>query len=228
MKKGKIIFLNGVTSSGKTTIAKEIQKTAAENFYYVSNDVFFDLESKIYNHRFYADDTGAYMAEAVVLMYHFAKTLAEQGTNVVIDGMFYEADEYVEKYGKTNYDSMRDILSGLAVLMVEVYCPLDECRRRNIARGDRGENQSEEQQEIMNKMIRYDFRVDTSMNSAEECAAQILSEFYTRVDGRVPREVDAILRDVSETEKAIENGTAIVYSTPDELFTAWDKEDECE
>ena len=30
MEKGKIIFLNGVTSSGKTTISKAIQETADE------------------------------------------------------------------------------------------------------------------------------------------------------------------------------------------------------
>ena len=179
MKRGKIIFLNGVTSTGKTTIAKEIQRTAAENFYYVSNDVFYGVEAQIYNPRFYVDgEQEKYMAEAVVLLYHFAKILADQGTNVVIDGMFHETDEYIKLHGKTNYGSMLSILSGLPVLMVEVYCSLEECRRRNIARGDRGENQSEEQHAIMNKHIRYDFSVDTSIDSAEECAAKILGELY--------------------------------------------------
>jgi DNA-damage-inducible protein J len=41
-----------------------------------------------------------------------------------------------------------------------------------------------------------------------------------------PAYVDAILRDVNETEKAIRNGTATIYKTPDELFIAWDKDDE--
>ncbi|MCL2321883.1 MAG: hypothetical protein FWC47_07230 [Oscillospiraceae bacterium] len=35
-----------------------------------------------------------------------------------------------------------------------------------------------------------------------------------------------IISDVSETEKAIKNGTIVVYKTPDELFAAWDREDE--
>ena len=59
--------------------------------------------------------------------------------------------------------------------MVEVFCPLEECRRRNIARGDRGENQSHEQNEIMNKTVKYDFCVDTSVDSAIECARKILN-----------------------------------------------------
>jgi len=40
-----------------------------------------------------------------------------------------------------------------------------------------------------------------------------------------PAYADVILRDVFETEKAIKNGTAIVYKTPDELFAAWDDDD---
>jgi len=41
-----------------------------------------------------------------------------------------------------------------------------------------------------------------------------------------PAYADAVLRDVYELEKEIKNGTATVYKTPDELFAAWDKEDE--
>ena len=180
MKKGKIIFLNGVSSSGKTTIAKAIQKAADENFYHLSNDMFANLVGEMYNPKFFVDgEVEKYFAEAVVLMYHMAKTLAEHGTNVVIDGMFHETKEYIEMYGKTNYGNMQHILSGLNILMVEVFCPLDECKRRNIARGDRDENQSDEQSRIMCKDIDYDFMVDTSIDSAEECATKILYKMYS-------------------------------------------------
>jgi len=176
MEKGKVIFLNGATSSGKTTIAKAIQKTADENYYHLSNDLFYDIEEQMYNPRFYTD-TETYMAEAVVLMYHFAKVLVEQGTNVIIDGMFHEDEGYLIKYGKTNYDSLLDILAGVNLFMVEVFCPLDECRRRNIARGDRREEHSKQQHEIMNRTVKYDFFVDTSIDSAQTCTDKILKAF---------------------------------------------------
>ena len=41
-----------------------------------------------------------------------------------------------------------------------------------------------------------------------------------------PTYADTLLRDISETEKAIGNGTAIIYKTPDELFAAWEKDGE--
>ena len=45
MKKGHIVFLNGVTSSGKTSIAKAIQERDDTFFYIVSNDMFQNMIS---------------------------------------------------------------------------------------------------------------------------------------------------------------------------------------
>ena len=41
-----------------------------------------------------------------------------------------------------------------------------------------------------------------------------------------PSYAEALLRDVWETEEAIKNGTAKIYNTPDELFAAWNGEDD--
>jgi len=182
MKTGKIIFLNGVTSSGKSSISKAVQEIADEQFYHLSNDMFFPIAHQMLHDK-YIEEAGEkatekYMAEAIVMMYHFAKAVAEQGINIIIDGMLEERSGFMEHYKKTNYDIMLGVFAGFDIFMVEVFCPLGECRRRNIARGDRGENQSCEQHEIMNKTIKYDFFVDTSVSSADECADKILKELY--------------------------------------------------
>ena len=46
MSKGKIIFLNGVSSSGKTTVAKELQARLSEPYCWLSVDSFIDTISK--------------------------------------------------------------------------------------------------------------------------------------------------------------------------------------
>lgn len=51
-----------------------------------------------------------------------------------------------------------------------MYCPLDICRKRNIERGDRTEDQSDFQSKIMAENINYSCKVDTSLNTPEECA----------------------------------------------------------
>jgi len=181
MEKYKIIFLNGVTSSGKTSIAKAIQEMSDTNFYHVSNDHFHSLlwdfldkpAQDVWKENFIHS---VHTAESIALMYHSINFLSES-TNIIVDGMLFETEAFTSKYGKTNYDCMREILHGQNMLVVEVYCPLDECRRRNIARGNRGENQSHEQDAIMNKAVRHDIKVDTSVFSAEKCARQILDVF---------------------------------------------------
>ena len=181
--KGKIIFLNGVTSSGKTSIAKALQEKYNERLYHISNDMFHDLEWEMLHAKHINEDSEHYgygdkfLAESLFLMYHFVKTVADQGINIVVDGMLFEYDVFVEMYGKSHYEIMKNILSDYRIFLVEVYCPLDECRRRNLTRGDRGENQSQEQHEAMNKNIRYDFFVDTSVDDTNTCAEKILKNW---------------------------------------------------
>jgi len=55
---------------------------------------------------------------------------------------------------------------------------LEICRERNIARGDRFENQSQEQAELMAENIKYSMRVDTSAMSSAECAEAIVKELF--------------------------------------------------
>ena len=73
---------------------------------------------------------------------------------------------------------MKEILKDNPLDIVEVYCPLEICRERNIARGDRFENQSQEQFELMAENIMYSMRVDTSVMSSAECAEAIVKELF--------------------------------------------------
>ena len=43
MEKGRIIFLNGVTSSGKTSIVEALQERDEPFFYVVANDLFQEM-----------------------------------------------------------------------------------------------------------------------------------------------------------------------------------------
>lgn len=110
------------------------------------------------------------------MMYHTAKLYSDMGKNVLIDGILVERDEIAP-----HYRQLTEILKDNPLDLVDVYCPLEICRERNIARGDRSESQSDEQYELMAKDIAYKLRVDTSLHSAEECAEIIVSEFLQAV-----------------------------------------------
>ena len=166
---GRIIFLNGVTSSGKTSIVEALQERDDVFFYVVANDLFQEMVGD----KFLREDYWKYLSEVIIMMYHTAKLYSDMGKNVLIDGILVERDEI-----KPHYQQLTEILKENPLDIVEVYCPLDICKERNIARGDRYETQSDEQHELMAQNIKYSFRVDTSVNSPEECAEMIVKALF--------------------------------------------------
>ena len=169
MEKGRIIYLNGVTSSGKTSIVEALQARRDVFFYVVANDLFQEMIGKDYLKENY----WKYLGEVIIIMYHTAKLFSDMGKNVIIDSILVERDGIAP-----HYDRMKKILRNNPLDIVEMFCPLDICRQRNIDRGDRYEKQSEEQAELMATDIQYSLRVDTSKLDPDECADAILKALF--------------------------------------------------
>lgn len=170
MDRGRIIFLNGVTSSGKTSIAKALQERNDIFFYAVANDLFQQMVGEKYLRKNY----WKHLSDVIIMMYHTAKLFSDHGKNVIIDGMLLEHPEMTP-----HYDGLKEILKDCPLDIVEVYCPLDICRKRNIERGDRYASQSEEQSILMAKNVAYSMKVDTGIHSPAECADIIIKELFT-------------------------------------------------
>lgn len=169
MDKGRIIFLNGVTSAGKTSIVEALQERDDVFFYVVANDLFQEMVGDKYLRQNY----WKYLSEVIVMMYHTAKLYSDMGKNVLIDGILVEREEI-----RPHYRQLLEILQDSPLDIVEVYCPLEICRQRNIDRGDRYESQSEEQHMLMAEDIAYSVRVDTSVLSPMECAEMIVGTLF--------------------------------------------------
>lgn len=167
MQPGRIIYLNGVTSAGKTSIVDALQAREDVFLYVVANDLFQEMVGENYLRKNY----WKYLSEVIILMYHTAKLFSDRGKNVIIDGILVERPEI-----KPHYEQLKEILNDNPFDIVEVYCPLEICRKRNIERGDRYENQSEEQAALMAEHIDYSMRVDTHINTPEECAEIIVNQ----------------------------------------------------
>ncbi len=167
MHKGRIIFLNGVTSSGKTSIVEALQDRDDCYLYVVANDLFQEMVGE----RFLRENYWEHLSRVIILMYHTAKLYSDMGHDVLIDGILVERLELAP-----HYQQLMDILKDNPLFIVEVACPLEVCRKRNIARGDRYENQSAEQAELMARDIRYAMTVHTDKNTPEECAEAIVRE----------------------------------------------------
>ena len=169
MEKGRIIFLNGVTSSGKTSIVDALQERDEAFFYVLANDLFQETIGE----KYLRENYWKYLSEAILLMYHTAKLYSDMGKNVILDGILVEQEAI-----KPHYAQLMEILKDNPLDLIEVSCPLEICRQRNIARGDRYETQSEEQAAMMAEGIRYRMTVHTERYSPAECAEQIIEEIF--------------------------------------------------
>ena len=168
MEKGKIIFLNGVSSAGKTTLAKILQEKLPDLFLAFGADTFvYMAPTKYINHKH--PDCGTVISKAVSIMPHTVKLFSDMGFNLIIDHVLGKpsaanngAYEFVEP------------LHDYPVLFVHVTCPVEELRRREEERGDRKIGQAENQLSTLYPQDTYDLTVDTFRNSTEECADKII------------------------------------------------------
>lgn len=169
MNKGKILFLNGVTSSGKTSIVDSIQARSDVFFYVVANDLF----QQMIGEKYLQENYWKYLSKVVLLMYHTAKLFSDKGENVIIDGILVEQPEITP-----HYKQLKNILADNPLYIIDVSCPMEVCRERNKVRGDRYENQSDEQIRIMAEGIEYHCKVETNKQSSDECAEVIVSSLF--------------------------------------------------
>ncbi len=167
------IWLNGTSSSGKTSIAQAIQKAASVPFLHASLDTFTDLfawrgiaDSELQDECYYA---------GIDIFHQALPALLSSRYPVIIDHVL--ADEQW-------YPRCCAALAGHKVLFVGVHCPLAILREREQARGDRGVGLAEWQYTRVHRYgasnLKYDMEVDTSTASPQECARRILQAFEAR------------------------------------------------
>ena len=184
---GRVIILNGTSSSGKSTVARELQALLPDYAIHTGIDHF----SGALPRSFYAvadegdvpefdgllqltADNGSRVvgfrlgARAIRLkegMYRAVRELADAGFDVIVDDVIL--DERVMQF-------VSKLFAGIAYF-VAIRCPLEETIRREAARGDRNAGWAEAQYDTVHRYGGYDLECDTSESSARECAEAIVS-----------------------------------------------------
>ena len=164
-----IILLNGTSSSGKTTIAKALQQIMDSPYLHVPIDSFEDMMPD----RERLGGVEAFPWQSVFNrmlsgFHHSVAALAAAGNNLIVDHLLIQGRE------PANWlTECVDLLAPFTVYFIGVHCPLEELRRREQARGDRGEGLAEWQLGCVHRHGVYDLEVDTSVLSAEQCALSI-------------------------------------------------------
>ncbi|WP_352420696.1 AAA family ATPase [Proteiniborus sp.] len=166
MGQGKIIFLNGVSSSGKSTLSRELVKLMPDYFHISIDDFDVFIERM-------EDREGDHLIP-VETEYFFHRTVAmfsDKGVNLVVDHILHD--------NFTREDCFK-ILADYPVLFVGVHCPLEELERRERARGDRNIGQAKKQLEYVHKAEIYDIEINTAFESIEENSRKIIEALNSK------------------------------------------------
>ncbi len=171
MNKGKIIIINGTSSSGKTSIVRALQDILEEPYVEAGIDKFIWMLPHRYLDRPLWDDVlglgnqaGDLGHQLVMSMHRTAEVLSLSGMNVIIDHVLVENiwwQDCVERF------------SELPAYLIGVRCQLDILEEREKARKNRTLGQARLQYDIVHGKGIYDLEVDTSTLHADDCALLI-------------------------------------------------------
>jgi len=164
-----VILLNGTSSAGKTSVAKALQQMMDAPYLHVPIDSFEDMMPG----RDRLGEPGSRLWQSVfnrmLSGFHYSvAALAAAGSNLIVDHLLIQGVE-----PENWLSECLGLLAPYTVYFIGVHCPLEELRRRELARGDRAEGQAERQLSQVHRHGVYDLELDTSVLSAEQCALKV-------------------------------------------------------
>lgn len=184
-----VIFLNGTSSAGKTSLALALQEKLPAHYQHIALDQFRDGMSAAYRGLNAPGGTPGEQGlnvvpvngkkGSVITEVQFGETgrlvlsgmrramvsFAEAGNNIIIDDIILNP-EFLDDYLHT--------MSGLTLYFVGVRCPMDVIEQREAERLGRFPGTAESHFDICHSHGSYDVEVDTSRFSPTECADLVI------------------------------------------------------
>ncbi|HRE33006.1 MAG TPA: GNAT family N-acetyltransferase, partial [Candidatus Berkiella sp.] len=189
-----IIFLNGASSAGKSTLARKIMRQSARPFLYYSIDhlVNFWIDEKFVAfenepqdwvfHEFSLDEKGNPLTHIVdgpnAVQLHWdmidaISVLIQKGYDLIIDEVLWE-DQIFARY-------VDALCFANRVYIIKVACELMECERRESTRKDRFKGMARSlYNNVYYQELSYDLEVDTTATQPEQLASTVVQFIETQ------------------------------------------------
>jgi chloramphenicol 3-O phosphotransferase len=163
-RRGQIIFLNGTSSSGKSSIAEELLLMLDPPHFHMSVDAINSMRAKQKTRELDDAELTAVLARTRAGFHRAVAGMAEAGNDVIADHVLSEPWR------------LRDCLEVMAryrVVFVGVRCSPAELDRRERERGDRPPGVALAQRAQVHAHGLYDVECDTTTASSYDCAVRI-------------------------------------------------------
>ncbi|MEI5527640.1 AAA family ATPase [Streptomyces brasiliscabiei] len=158
---GLIIFLNGTSSSGKSSIAAELLRILDEPAFHIPVDAFHAMRTR----RELPPERLASVLHDTWRGYHRAIAgMAAAGNTVVMDHVLS---------AEWRLRDCLDLFVPRDVVLVGVHCDRDELERRERQRGDRPPGLAAGQLAQVHAHGLYDIECDTGRATPLQCAARV-------------------------------------------------------
>jgi chloramphenicol 3-O phosphotransferase len=167
VKKGMIIVLNGVSSSGKSTLAKEITKLLPDFFTFSIDD--YDLVIEKMEDR---ENQRLIPVETEYFYYKNVAIFSDQGVNLILDQILHDPLTLKNFY---------ETLNSYPILFVGVHCPVEELKNREKSRRDRQIGHALSQLSFLHHQEIYDVEVNTYTHSMKDCANAIVNRLESNI-----------------------------------------------
>lgn len=187
VKKGKVIYLNGPSSAGKSSLTLTLQQELSEPYLQIGIDTMIAMmPEKInnwtgkgevplgYSWSSECDENGTliktlsvgpYAQRMEPLLREIVRTLVGEGHNVIVDDV---------AFGKEEADAWHKALEDACVVWIGLYAPIEVLEEREKRRGDRIVGSARAQAALVHQGVRYDLEFDTSRTTDKEMVAAIL------------------------------------------------------
>lgn len=168
---GRIILLNGTSSSGKSGIARCLLDMLDTPWFHMSVDAFGEMRALV---PVPEQEINPMLARTRAGFHRAVAGMASAGNDIVVDHVLSEP---------WRLDDCLTLFEPFEVLLVGVHCDVAELSRRELARGDRTPGQAAAQIAQVHAHGLYDLELDTTVLDAAAAAAQVAAFLRSRPPG---------------------------------------------
>lgn len=162
---GRVILLNGASSSGKTSLGRALQRVLPDPWFLFGVDALGAMRSPAATRQLDEREVEAVLRRTRRGYHRAVAGVVSAGNDVLMD---YPLSE------PWRLEDLLEVLEGVDVTLVDVRCGSAELERRERGRGDRPAGLARAQQVFAHDD--RDLAIDTTAAGPEDCAAALAAD----------------------------------------------------